>query len=571
MERVVLRHLKGSKATQVEEFALHQFSELVIGRDPSAGVRFDPEKDDVVGRQHARIARDPNDKYRFAVIDLRSRNGTFVNRKRVTGQMWLSPGDVVQLGAGGPEFQFDIDPLPSHLLKATRLPMGGPGATMGAGMRRNRVGDGEGYGPVVLGASAAPKGEGEAAEKKQLARRSLWLGATAGIVVIVAITAWQIRENRNADISLGVGTTGTLGTVGTEHAESAMGGRARAATSAGVWRGDEVHAKHAGAVVQIDFSWRFVYAPTGGPVFHYHVPNQFNDAQGNVRAFYDDGRRTIPAYIAVATGAYEPYLTLSPREGTAIGVTSTGSGFVVTSEGHILSHRHVAANERAPYQFRLTQTGVAVNERGQVLLQKGVPTLVDPPNHWIPSETKQRGPNGALGVFQQQLIYLYVSFPRNPRRIEAQIARLSDEHDAALIKVNVTQSLPIVKLEDSNDEVAPGTHVFVMGYPAVATTAPSGIWTKEMFNREAQTRAVPDPAITTGTVSRVLRVAGVPEHYQLSLGGAAGSGGNNGGPMFDEQGRVIGIYAALRRSVGTVTFGVPIKYGRELLSTADAR
>jgi len=434
---------------------------------------------------------------------------------------------------------------------------------------------GVGDGPVVQGASAAPKEE--AAEKKQRARRSLWLGATAGIAVIVAVTAWQIRENRSAEMSLGVGAAGTvgmvgtLGTVGTVHAESAVGGHARAATSAGVWRPDEVHAKHAGAVVQVDFSWRFVYAPTGGPVFHYHVPNQFNDARGNVRAFYDDGRRTIPAYIAVATGAYEPYLTLSPREGTAIGVTSTGSGFVVTSDGHILSHRHVAANERAPYQFRPTQTGVAVNERGQVLLQNGVPTLVDPPNRWIPSQTRQRGPNGALGVFQQQLVYLYVSFPRNPQRIEAKIARLSDKHDAALIKVNVAQSLPIVTLTDSDEDITAGAHVFVMGYPAVTTSTPSGIWTKEMFNREAQTRPVPDPAITTGIVSRVLRGAGAPEHYQLSIGGAAGSGGNNGGPMFDEHGRVIGIFAALRRSEGTVTLGVPIKYGRALLSTAGAR
>ena len=113
MERVILRHLKGSKASQLEEFPLQQFGELTIGRDPASGIRFDPDKDDLVGRQHARISRDPSDPYRFKLQDLNSRNGTFLNKLRVVGEMPLQPGDVIQLGAGGPELQFDIDPLPA--------------------------------------------------------------------------------------------------------------------------------------------------------------------------------------------------------------------------------------------------------------------------------------------------------------------------------------------------------------------------------------------------------------------------------------------------------------------------
>ncbi len=110
MERVVLRHLKGSKASQLEEFPLHEFVELTIGRDPASEIRFDPEKDDLVGRQHARISRDKGDPYRFKLQDLNSRNGTFLNKLRVVGEMPLQPGDVIQLGAGGPELQFDLDP-----------------------------------------------------------------------------------------------------------------------------------------------------------------------------------------------------------------------------------------------------------------------------------------------------------------------------------------------------------------------------------------------------------------------------------------------------------------------------
>src|SRR5690606_41591415 len=121
MERVILRHLKGSKASQLEEFPLEEFGELTIGRDPASGVRFDPEKDDLVGRQHARVVRDKNDKHRFVLQDMNSRNGTFLNKLRVVGEMPLQPGDGIQLGAGGPELQFDLDPLPARYVKATRL------------------------------------------------------------------------------------------------------------------------------------------------------------------------------------------------------------------------------------------------------------------------------------------------------------------------------------------------------------------------------------------------------------------------------------------------------------------
>ena len=58
MERIVLRHLSGSKANQVEEFQLANFKEIIFGRDPSSTVKYDPDKDDLVGRQHAKVTQD---------------------------------------------------------------------------------------------------------------------------------------------------------------------------------------------------------------------------------------------------------------------------------------------------------------------------------------------------------------------------------------------------------------------------------------------------------------------------------------------------------------------------------
>ncbi|MEO6654676.1 MAG: FHA domain-containing protein, partial [Pyrinomonadaceae bacterium] len=121
MERMLIKHLSGSKANQVEEFALKHHNELIFGRDPSATVNYDPDRDDLVGRQHAKIERDPADPNGFQLTDLNSTNGTFLNKQKVTGTVKLNIGDSVQFGPGGPEFVFDVEPKPEGHVKTTRM------------------------------------------------------------------------------------------------------------------------------------------------------------------------------------------------------------------------------------------------------------------------------------------------------------------------------------------------------------------------------------------------------------------------------------------------------------------
>ncbi|NOT59407.1 MAG: FHA domain-containing protein [Acidobacteria bacterium] len=109
MERIVLRHVSGSKAGRVEEFPLNQYQEIVIGRDPSATVSFS-EADAMVGRQHLKLFRQASSPSQFVVSDLNSRNGTFLNGQRVTGTVALRSGDVLQCGQGGPELRFEYVP-----------------------------------------------------------------------------------------------------------------------------------------------------------------------------------------------------------------------------------------------------------------------------------------------------------------------------------------------------------------------------------------------------------------------------------------------------------------------------
>ncbi len=65
---------------------------LTVGRDPTNDVVCDNPR---VSRVHAQVTRVGR---RYYVTDLRSTNGTFVNDKRVQGNVWLKPKDTIRIG-----------------------------------------------------------------------------------------------------------------------------------------------------------------------------------------------------------------------------------------------------------------------------------------------------------------------------------------------------------------------------------------------------------------------------------------------------------------------------------------
>ncbi len=107
MDCITFTHHRGSRQTACDEFPLVTGLALLLGRDPAAQVWFDPTVDDLVGRQHARVVHEA-DSGQFTLEDLDARNGTFLNRHRILGRVPLRSGDVIQLGAGGPELEFRL-------------------------------------------------------------------------------------------------------------------------------------------------------------------------------------------------------------------------------------------------------------------------------------------------------------------------------------------------------------------------------------------------------------------------------------------------------------------------------
>src|SRR5271155_3834678 len=118
--RIVIRHLSGSKTNQIEQFDLDGLTKITLGRDPASKIVYDLQRDDAVSRRHAVIRIKNERELYFRIADLNSSNGTLLNGERIGGEVELLPDDVIELGAGGPKFAFDVQPRPSYLPARTR-------------------------------------------------------------------------------------------------------------------------------------------------------------------------------------------------------------------------------------------------------------------------------------------------------------------------------------------------------------------------------------------------------------------------------------------------------------------
>lgn len=96
------RFLSGARAGAVATF---RKAYIGLGRHPLSDVRFDAERDLDVSSRHAAIVRHGE---AFSIRDLGSKNGTFVNGERITGDVVLRDGDVIGFGPQGPSVEFRV-------------------------------------------------------------------------------------------------------------------------------------------------------------------------------------------------------------------------------------------------------------------------------------------------------------------------------------------------------------------------------------------------------------------------------------------------------------------------------
>lgn len=143
---------------------------------------------------------------------------------------------------------------------------------------------------------------------------------------------------------------------------------------------------------------------------------------------------------------------------------------------------------------------------------------------------------------------IVLKFPQGDNVVQytGEVAKIDQEHDLAIIKINDPQfkgfgTLPYAVRTALADV---GESVFVLGYPMTTTMGD-------------------EVKLTTGIVSSHSGFQGDKSQYQMS---APVQPGNSGGPLFDDNGNVIGIVSAKHTGAENVSYAVKASYLQALVN-----
>ncbi|HAR98391.1 MAG TPA: peptidase [Syntrophus sp. (in: bacteria)] len=129
----------------------------------------------------------------------------------------------------------------------------------------------------------------------------------------------------------------------------------------------------------------------------------------------------------------------------------------------------------------------------------------------------------------------------NGREYEARIIGKDVKTDLALIKIKPNDSLPVVEIGDS-ESVRVGEWVIAIGNP---------------FGLEQ--------TVTAGIVSAKGRVIGAGPYDNFIQTDASINPGNSGGPLFNMEGKVVGINTAIVAQGQGIGFAIPIAMAKTIL------
>lgn len=628
--QIIIRHVSGAKANQIELIPLADAQEISIGREAAAKIAFTDPGDDIVSRRHAAIRITASDPLTLMLSDLGSSNGTYLNGEKIAGEREILPEDTIQLGKNGPKFVLDIQPRPAKMQARTRM-IDVEASNATRIMKAAETVTATVTAEVATNArtkadevAAAKAGVGKntvlhmLSEERKTVNRS-WMSAVAALAAFVVLGGgafyWKhLNDQATQQAALErVRQDDQQTRVNSESLKRNLGSNAQ-----------EIVQKYGNSVVHVSVLWRLYDRTTGKPIFH--------------KTIRLDGR-DYPAYVRIGNSIVR-WLTLDDEERSnlPIGGEHTGSGFVVGEQGFILTNKHVASSWSLGYDGngssgqallynlsggpgnraeiarlkeilsegvdsngkRLTRDARAeinkniakletlvkfdiinlntrqyndvtdwVPESGGIIFQNS-PAIASPVGEWNiadPTSNQKRNFSGRNDLLE-------VRFAGGRVPVNANLLRTSSEADVALIKIDTPQALTKVDLATETPQI--GERAFTLGYPGVARRSFVQTETIERGQSRRLTDIVYEPFITDGIISLItsevktengVRTGGLTGAlYQLSIN-STGSG-NSGGPVFNKDSQVIGLFTYTVQSGGAYTSAaVPIKYGRDLLQS----
>jgi DNA-binding response OmpR family regulator len=231
-----------------------------------------------------------------------------------------------------------------------------------------------------------------------------------------------------------------------------------------------------------------------------------------------------------------PLLSLTGT-GPEVHLDAFGTGFLASANGQILTNHHVAE----PW--------------------------------WQDDDLKEMLDQGLEPVIVEMTAY----FPGVPHGIAINTERISAAADVAVLKADVSGlGIKQIALADGRRAAVSGGPVVLLGYPTAldAILARAGAETlrsiataskgdpKQVIEELARRNLI-RPITTQGHIGDVL-----PDKIVYD---AQTTSGGSGGPLFNIDGKVIGINFAMVREFGGSNFAIPISYGNVLLKPLVAK
>ncbi|WP_140396861.1 trypsin-like peptidase domain-containing protein [Crenothrix polyspora] len=569
MQKIIIKHVTGSKSNQTDVFEL-PIEEIVFGRSSDCQVAFDAEKDAYVSTRHCKIT--VQNKNQFLLTDLNSSNGTFVNNVKITTPKQLQANDEVQLGKsdkdeGSVKFTFNLDPATPKTKLIGPKPTAILPSTPQTKVVQNTSASNGSLPTNSTMTSPESKKIGEKTAERLIStavnhdrKKMINMGASIiGIVILASsIFAYTIYQDK-----LEIQKNNTQAALDNASNNKAQQQAIDNITNNAQLNAENIQTQFGNSTVLIEMSWKLIYTPTGKQVFQKF--GCATDAKGKCVS------EKMPWYVLI-DGVVEPFLDF--ENGISIGASGSGSGFVITEGGHILTNRHVAApwEMTQSTDFKLPGILMVCNDSAC-----SAPTLKPMANDassneylaslkkWIPTKAKMLGQTPLRGkLVEGRYDYLDVTFKGTSLRLPAHAGPISGNADVALIKIEPTKKLQPVEM-GFDDPVSAGAPVTVIGYPGIspdnARQNQSGTWL-----------TIPDVTVTPGAIGKVITsseaansYSELNDAYQLTV--TATGSGNSGGPVFNDKGHVIGIFTAIKKDAnGTmVSFAVPIKHAKEFM------
>ncbi len=229
-----------------------------------------------------------------------------------------------------------------------------------------------------------------------------------------------------------------------------------------------------------------------------------------------------------------PLLTLQ-GDGPEVTVDVFGTGFTVNN-GRVITNRHVAE----PWWNN--------DELGQITSQG----------------------------FQAEISSIRAYFPGDPRAFHAEIDEISKDADLAAMRVDMQDlKRPALTIDSTKGATTAGDPVVLMGYAtglaailartdektAQQILTQSGGDVSQVLDALSQRNLI-RPLITQGHIGDIL-----PDKIVFD---AQTTSGGSGGPLFNQNGKVIGVTYAILKGFGGSNFGIPIRFSEPLLSPAAA-